>query len=57
MARKTYDPSNLPEFSDEQRAKLNAMTDAELVAGAESDLDNRPMTAAVWANPRARTWK
>ncbi len=54
MARKTYDPSNPPKFSDEQRARLNAMTDAELVAAAESDPDNRPLTDAEWARGRTR---
>jgi hypothetical protein len=43
MVRKTYAPNNPPKFSNEQRARLKAMTDAEIVAAAESDPDNRPM--------------
>jgi len=37
ITRFTYDPSNPPKFSDEERARLNAMTDADIIAAAESD--------------------
>ena len=54
MVKKTYDPSNPPKFSDEQRARLNAMTDAERVAAAEGDPDNGPLTDAEWNRGRTR---
>lgn len=43
MVRFTLDPENLPELTPEQRARLDAMTDAEITA-AESDPDNPPLT-------------
>lgn len=54
MVRKVYDPSNPPKVSEAQRARLDAMTEAEIVASAESDPDNRPMTDAEWARGRTR---
>lgn len=46
MARYTLDPSNLPQLSAAEKARLDAMDDAALTAAAESDADNPPLTAA-----------
>ncbi len=54
MTRFTYDPNNPPKMSDEERARRVAMTDADIIAAAESDPDNRPMTDAEWARGRTR---
>jgi putative transcriptional regulator len=54
MVRKTYDPGNPPKFSAEERERLNAMTDADIIAAAESDPDYRPMTDEEWARGRTR---
>ncbi len=54
MTRFTYDPDNPPKMSDEERARRAAMTDADIIAAAESDPDNRPMTDAEWARGRTR---
>jgi putative transcriptional regulator len=45
MKRFTLDPNSPPMLSDAQRARLDAMTDAELTAAAESDADNPPLSA------------
>ncbi len=52
--RFTYDPKNPPKMSDEERARRAAMTDADIIAAAESDPDNRPMTDAEYARGRTR---
>ena len=44
MGRFTLDPKNLPGLSEEERLRLDAMTDEELTAAAESDPDNPPLT-------------
>ena len=44
IVRYTLDPSNPPTMSPEEWAHLDAMTDEEINAAAESDPDNRPMT-------------
>jgi putative transcriptional regulator len=44
MTRFTLDPSNTPELSVAQRARLDAMTDAEITAAAEADIDNPPLS-------------
>ncbi len=54
MTRFTYDPNNPPKMSDEERARRAAMTDADIIAAAESDPDNRPMTDAEYARGRTR---
>jgi putative transcriptional regulator len=46
MVRFTLDPANAPELTPEQLARLDAMTEAEITAAAESDPDNPPLTAA-----------
>jgi putative transcriptional regulator len=40
----TLDPANPPRISREARARLEAMTDEEISAAAESDPDNPPLT-------------
>ena len=44
MARFTLDPKNLPTMSKEELARLEAMTDEQITAAAESDTDNPPLT-------------
>jgi putative transcriptional regulator len=44
MVRFILDLNNLPELSDAQRDWLDAMTDAEITAAAEADIDNPPLT-------------
>jgi putative transcriptional regulator len=44
MARFTLDPKNLPTMSNEDWARLEAMTDEQITAAAESDPDNPPLT-------------
>ena len=44
MARFTLDPKNLPTMSKEDWARLEAMTDEQITAAAESDPDNPPLT-------------
>jgi len=64
MGRITLDPNNLPTLTPEEQARLDAMTDAEITAAAESDPDNPPLTeaelrlldmAALVKRARART--
>jgi putative transcriptional regulator len=38
------DPSNPPKLSEETKARLDAMTPAEIEANAEADPDNPPIT-------------
>jgi putative transcriptional regulator len=44
MRRFILDPKNLPMMSAEEKARLDAMTDEEITAAAESDPDNPPLT-------------
>ena len=44
MRRFILDPNNPPKLSKEERARLDAMTDEEITAAAESDPDNPPLT-------------
>jgi putative transcriptional regulator len=44
MARFTLDPKTLPTMSKEEWARLEAMTDEQITAAAESDRDNPPLT-------------
>lgn len=43
--RFTLDPANAPKLTAEEIARLEAMTEAEITAAAESDPDNPPLTA------------
>ena len=44
MARFTLDPAAPPKLSQEEKRRLDSMTDAEITAAAESDPDNPPLT-------------
>ena len=44
MVRFRLDPDNLPSLTGEERARLDAMTDADIEAGAKADAENPPMT-------------
>ena len=46
MVRFILDPANAPPLTAEELARLDAMTDAQITAAAESDPDNPPLTAA-----------
>lgn len=46
IVRFTLDPNNPPKLTEEERARLDAMTDEEITAAAESDPDNPPLTEA-----------
>lgn len=46
LVRFTLDPANPPKLTAEEIARLDAMTDAEITAAAESDPDNPPLTVA-----------
>lgn len=45
MARFTLDPNNPPELTAAERARLEALSDAEITAGAQADADNPPLSA------------
>jgi putative transcriptional regulator len=45
----TLDPSNPPTLTAQELARLDAMTEAEIEAGAESDPDNPPITDEEFA--------
>jgi putative transcriptional regulator len=38
------DPKNPPKLSEETKARLDALTDEQIIAAAESDPDNPPLT-------------
>ncbi len=40
------DPANPPRLTAEQQTRLDAMTDADITAAAQSDPDNPPLTSA-----------
>lgn len=44
MAKMTLNPAALPRFTDAERARLTAMTPAEIEANAVADPDNPPLT-------------
>ena len=46
IVRYTLDPNNPRGFTDEELARLDAKTDEEITAAAESDPDNPPLTEA-----------
>lgn len=45
MARFKLDQNNPPPLTKAERARLDAMSDAEITAAAKSDADNPPLTA------------
>ena len=53
MARFKLDPNNLPALTEEQSARLNAMTDADITAAAKADADNPPLTSDEMARMEA----
>lgn len=44
MARYTLDRNSPAKLTAEQKARLDSMTDAQITAAAESDVDNPPLT-------------
>jgi putative transcriptional regulator len=44
MRRFILDPKNPPRLTEEEKARLDAMTDEQITAAAESDPDNPPLT-------------
>lgn len=44
MARYTIDPTDPPKLPAARRKQLDAMTEADIVAAAEADPDNPPLT-------------
>ena len=53
IVRYVLDPANPPRMSEETRARLDALTDEQITAAAESDPDNPPLTDAELARFRA----
>ena len=45
MVKFRLDPADLPALTDAERARLDAMSDAEITAAAMADADNPPLTA------------
>ncbi|WP_332770117.1 helix-turn-helix domain-containing protein [Phenylobacterium sp.] len=45
MARFTLDPNAPPELTAAERARLEALSDSEITAGALADADNPPLSA------------
>jgi putative transcriptional regulator len=56
MRRFILDPNNPPKMSEEARARLDAMTDEEITAAAESDPDNPPLTDEELERVRQARW-
>jgi len=52
MRRFVLDPNNPPVMSKKARERLDAMTDEEITAAAESDPDNPPLTEEELARIR-----
>lgn len=44
MTRFTLNPDSAPELSVAQRHRLDAMTEADIAAAAEADIDNPPLS-------------
>jgi len=44
IVRYTLDPDNPPRFTEAEKARLDALTDEQIIAAAESDPDNPPLT-------------
>jgi len=53
MARFKLDPNNPPSLTGAERARLDAMTEAEIMAAAITDADNPPLTAEEMARMEA----
>lgn len=52
IVRMTREQARKIHLSKAQRARLDAMTDADITAAARSDPDNPPMTEEEWARAR-----
>jgi putative transcriptional regulator len=44
IVRYTLDPDNPPRFTEAEKARLDALIDEQIIAAAESDPDNPPLT-------------
>jgi putative transcriptional regulator len=53
MARFTLDPNNPPELAAADLERLDGMTEAEIAAAAEADLDNPPLSHAELGKVRS----
>lgn len=53
MVRFKLDPNNPPSVTEDQRARLDAMTDADIEAAARADPDNPPLTEEELARMEA----
>ena len=53
IVRYVLDPENPPRMSPETRARLDALTDEQITAAAESDPENPPLTDGELARIRA----
>jgi putative transcriptional regulator len=53
MARFKLDPNNPPALTETERTRLDAMTDADIIAAAMSDADNLPLSAEELARMQA----
>jgi putative transcriptional regulator len=56
MRRFILDPRNPPRLSKKEKARLDAMTDEEITAAAESDPDNPPLTDEELDRIRVASW-
>jgi putative transcriptional regulator len=56
MRRFILDPKNPPRLSKAERGRLDAMTDEEITAAAESDPDNPPLTDEELERVRLARW-
>ena len=45
MVKFKLDPNNPPSLTEAERARLDAMSDADITAAAKDDADNPPLTA------------
>ena len=53
MAKFEFNPAAPPQLTDAERARLDAMSDAEVTAAAMMDADNPPLTAEECARIEA----
>jgi len=53
MRRFTLNPNSTPELSAAQRDRLDAMTEADITAAAEADIDNPPLSDVELSKERS----